>query len=267
MMAANTNTKPKKEGQETWFEWIKTMVIALAFAILIRTFFYAPFTIPSGSMIPTMLVGDYIFVSKFAYGFSKYSLPFHLPLFEGRIFASTPKRGDVVVFYSHADGKDWIKRLIGLPGDKIQMVKGAVHLNGKPLDLKKIEDFKAPDGFYEMTDYGAIIKDKPIQGPHYIETFPEGRSHPIIKLKDFGDGSLDDSPEYTVPQGHYFVMGDNRDQSGDSRIMERLGFLQDVELIGRADFLFFSSNGTARMWEIWKWPFSVRYSRLLQIIR
>jgi len=232
-------------------ETLRTVFYAVLFAVVVRTFAYEPFNIPSGSMIPTLLVGDYLFVSKFSYGYSRYSLPFSPPLFKGRIFASEPKRGDVVVFKLPRDNAtDYIKRIIGLPGDRIQVISGILHINGKAVTRRRIGDFS--EGEAGRGQRRAI---------QYIETLPGGRTHRIIEEQgDFG--RLDNTPVYVVPEGYYFAMGDNRDNSLDSRVLDHVGFIPAENLVGRAEFLFFSTNGSARIWEIWKWPFTIRYGRL-----
>jgi len=229
---------------------IKTIVYAVLIALVVRTVAYEPFNIPSGSMVPTLLVGDYLFVSKFSYGYSRYSLPFGLPLFSGRIFFHSPERGDVVVFKLPTDNStDYIKRVIGLPGDHIQMKNGILYLNGQPVPRKRIEDYLYQEG------NGAII---PLA--QYIETLPNGVQHRIIEMSD--NGPLDNTQEYVVPPGDYFMMGDNRDNSQDSRVLSAVGYVPAENLIGKAQFIFFSTNGSARLWEIWKWPFAIRYGRL-----
>ncbi|NKB57807.1 MAG: signal peptidase I [Alphaproteobacteria bacterium] len=235
-------------------ETLKTVVYAILFAVIVRTFAFEPFNIPSGSMIPTLLVGDYLFVSKFSYGYSKHSLPFSPPIFKGRIFESQPERGDVAVFKLPRDNKtDYIKRIIGLPGDRIQVITGILHVNGEPMKRRRVGDFPG-----ERPGQRAAIQ--------YQETLPGGLVHNIIETNgDFGP--LDNTGIFTVPKGHYFAMGDNRDSSLDSRVLNRdgsapVGFVPAENLVGRAEFLFFSTNGEARIWEIWKWPFSIRYSRL-----
>jgi signal peptidase I len=235
-------------------ETAKTVVYAVLFAVVVRTFFFEPFNIPSGSMIPTLLVGDYLFVSKYSYGYSKHSLPFSPPIFKGRLFESQPERGDVAVFKLPRDNKtDYIKRIIGLPGDRIQVISGILHINGEPVKRRRIGDFSG---------------DRPGERSsiQYLETLPGGRIHKIIETQ--GDvARWDGTNVYAVPKGHYFAMGDNRDSSLDSRVIERngrapVGFVPAENLVGRAEFLFFSTNGAARIWEIWKWPISIRYGRL-----
>ena len=229
---------------------IKTIVYAVLIALVVRTVAYEPFNIPSGSMVPTLLVGDYLFVSKFSYGYSRYSLPLGLPLFSGRIFFHSPERGDVVVFKLPTDNStDYIKRVIGLPGDHIQMKNGILFINGQPVPRKRIEDYLYQEG------NGAVI---PLA--QYIETLPNGVQHRIIEMSD--NGPLDNTQEYVVPPGDYFMMGDNRDNSQDSRVLSAVGYVPAQNLIGKAQFIFFSTNGSARLWEIWKWPFAIRYGRL-----
>ena len=229
---------------------VKTIVYAVLIALVVRTVAFEPFNIPSGSMVPTLLVGDYLFVSKFSYGYSRYSLPFGLPLFSGRIFFHSPERGDVVVFKLPTDNStDYIKRVIGLPGDHIQMKSGILHINGQAVPRRRIEDY-----FYQEGP-GAVI---PLA--QYIETLPNGVQHRIIEMSD--NGPLDNTQEYVVPPGDYFMMGDNRDNSQDSRVLSAVGYVPAENLIGRAQFIFFSTNGSARLWEFWKWPFSIRYGRL-----
>lgn len=228
-------------------ELIRTVVIACAIALGIRTFLYEPFNIPSGSMKPTLLVGDYLFVSKLSYGYSRYSLPLSLPLIPGRILFSPPERGDVVVFKLPSDNStDYIKRIVGLPGDRIQVRGGILHINGEPVKRRRIEDFSSEEG-------GRGI-------PQFIETLPNGREHRILETSDFQ--SADNTPEFLVPADHYFAMGDNRDNSRDSRFYE-VGPIPAVNLVGRAEILFFSHNDSAALWEVWKWPFAIRYGRLL----
>lgn len=231
-------------------ELIGTIIYAVVIALGIRTFAYEPFNIPSGSMKPTLLVGDYLFVSKLSYGYSRYSLPFSLPLIPGRIFFSEPKRGDVVVFRLPSDTNiDYIKRLVGLPGDKIQVLNGILQINGKAVKRRRVSDFLTTD------DQGKVIS----RTRRYIETLPSGRTHYI--LESMGDkGRMDNTGVYTVPKGQYFAMGDNRDNSNDSRY---IGFIPEKNLVGRADFLFFSIDGSGWSgWEFWKWPAKIRFSRI-----
>ncbi len=233
-------------------ETLRTLVYALAIALVVRTFAFEPFNIPSGSMKPTLLVGDYLFVSKFAYGYSRYSLPLSLPLFPGRILEQLPERGDVVVFKLPADNKtDYIKRVIGLPGDRIQVRDGLLYINGVAAQVEGVGRF--------MEDIGGSQVDAPL----LRETLPDGPSHEIIDLTP--NGAHDNTRVYEVPPGHVFVMGDNRDNSLDSRV-DHVGYIPLENLIGRAELLFFSVNGEARLWEIWKWPLAIRYDRLLRPI-
>ena len=201
-------------------------------------------------MIPTLLIGDYLFVSKASYGYSRYSLPFSLPLFSGRLFFEEPERGDVMVFKLPTDNQtDYIKRIIGLPGDVIQLKKSVLYINGKPVKRQKVEDFVNRD------EYGNYTRTS-----RYLETLPNGRSHYIIEFTE--STVFDSTPAYTVPKGHYFAMGDNRDKSKDSRYLSDVGFVPRQNLIGRADFLFFSVNGT--VWKIWKWSKTLRFERFFQ---
>lgn len=240
----------EKKNEPTLWETAKTIIYAVVIALFIRTVFAEPFSIPSGSMIPTLLVGDYLFVSKASYGYSKHSLPLSVPLIKGRIFYTEPKRGDVIVFKLPSDNRtDYIKRLIGLPGDRIQMKAGRLYINGEMVERTFVERFVQRDST------GAAVRyDK------YTETLPNGVQHTILEMSD--DMPYDNTSEFVVPEDHFFMMGDNRDNSMDSRVL-KIGFVPKVNLIGKAKFLFYSNDGTARWWEFWKWPMSVRWSRLL----
>jgi len=224
---------------------IKTAAYAAMIALVIRTFAFEPFNIPSGSMTPTLLVGDFLFVSKYSYGYSRYSLPFGLPLISGRIWLRSPERGDVAVFKLPSDTKiDYIKRIVGLPGDVIQLRQSVLHVNGTPVKRERIADHVVWNAFGNNR-----------RTAQYIETFANGRSHVIAEESE--TGPLDSTKPYTVPEGHVFGMGDNRDNSQDSR---RIGFIPIKNLVGRAEFLFFSIDGS--IWEFWKWPWTIRFSRL-----
>jgi signal peptidase I len=240
-------------------ETVKTIVYAGLIAIVIRTVAYEPFNIPSASMVPTLLVGDYLFVSKFSYGYTHFSIPFSPNLFSGRILARMPQRGDVVVFKLPRDNKtDYIKRLIGVPGDRVQMINGVLNINGEPVKRMRVPDY------IDRQPNGSVMAV-----PQYDETLPNGRVHRILELA--GDqGQLDNTQVFTVPDGYYFFMGDNRDNSLDSRVppeFQGVGMVPFENLIGRAEFIFFSTDGSAALLEFWKWPFAIRYSRLFQGIR
>lgn len=246
---------PPLTPREEWSEFARTAVIAVILALLVRTFLYEPFNIPSGSMKPTLEVGDYLFVYKPAYGYSRYSFPFALSPIEkdNRAFAKDPQRGDIIVFKLPSNpGIDYIKRLIGLPGDTVQVVDGRLYLNQRlvpreQLGLKRIEE-----------------NGQSVTLMEYLETLPGGVIHSIYEESD--EGPLDNTEEFTVPEGHYFLMGDNRDNSQDSRVQNLVGFVPYENLVGRASFLFFSTNGYANIAEVWKWPWTIRYSRIFRSI-
>ncbi|ALG71230.1 signal peptidase [Azospirillum thiophilum] len=249
---AASDAKTKDSG---FVETVKTVIFAVLIAFGVRTFAFEPFNIPSGSMIPTLLVGDYLFVSKFSYGYSKYTVGFGLPLFEGRILGSQPERGDVAVFKLPRDNKtDYIKRVIGLPGDSIQMIGGILHINGQPVKRERIEDFVTTDSL-----------GRSIRTAQFIETLPNGRTHRIIEESD--NGPLDNTPVFKVPENHLFMMGDNRDNSLDSRVPSQVGFVPIENMVGRAEFLFFSLDEGTRFYEIWRWPVDLRFSRLFNGVR
>ncbi|WP_179380055.1 signal peptidase I [Jannaschia marina] len=246
----------KKEGL---FETLKTVFWALVIAGIFRTLFFQPFWIPSGSMKDTLLIGDFLFVNKMAYGYSRHSCPFSMCPFSGRILGSEPERGDVIVFRHPVNGSDFIKRLVAVPGDTVQMRDGILWLNGEPLRTEPAEDFvetKEPQGPQRLTPRctndpvgtgGACVKER------FTEYFPgEETGHSIL---DIGRSATDQTPVYTVPEGQYFFMGDNRDNSRDSRVprsIEGVGFVPYENLIGRADRVIFSSAGR-RILYFWTW--------------
>ncbi|UIY26176.1 signal peptidase I [Rhizobium leguminosarum] len=234
------------------WENIKVIIQALILAMVIRTVLFQPFTIPSGSMMPTLLVGDYIFVNKFAYGYSKYSLPFSPDLFSGRLFGADPKRGDIVVFRFPPNPEiDYIKRCIGLPGDHIQVTDGVLYVNGKPVP-------KVADGSF-TSDYKL---DPGADVPVFRETLDNGKTYDTLDQSPVSRG--DNTREFIVPEGHYFMMGDNRDNSLDSRF--DVGFVPAENLVGRASVIFFSLGNDTSFREIWKWPTNMRWDRLFKVV-
>lgn len=234
-------------------ETVSVIVQALLLALVIRTLLFQPFSIPSGSMRPTLLEGDYLFVTKWAYGYSRYSMPFSPPLFSGRIFDTPPERGDVVVFKLPPNPSlDYIKRVIGLPGDRIQMREGQLFINDEPVRREKVGQIDNPD----ITE-----ENRPVDV--YRETLPNGVSYNTLDLSPNSIG--DNTREFVVPPGHYFMMGDNRDNSTDSRFS--VGYVPEENLVGRANIIFFSIAGGASPLEIWKWPTDLRLSRLLTMVK
>ncbi|MBB4289219.1 signal peptidase I [Rhizobium leguminosarum] len=234
------------------WENIKVIIQALILAMVIRTVLFQPFTIPSGSMMPTLLVGDYIFVNKFAYGYSKYSLPFSPDIFSGRLFGADPKRGDIVVFRFPPNPEvDYIKRCIGLPGDHIQVTDGVLYVNGKPVP-------KVADGTF-TSDYKL---DPGADVPVFRETLDNGKTYDTLDQSPVSRG--DNTREFIVPEGHYFMMGDNRDNSLDSRF--DVGFVPAENLVGRASVIFFSLGNDTSFREIWKWPTNMRWDRLFKVV-
>ncbi|WP_181705654.1 signal peptidase I [Chthonobacter rhizosphaerae] len=236
-------------------ETVKVIFQALLLALVVRTFLYQPFSIPSGSMKSTLLVGDYLFVSKFAYGYSRYSFPFGLAPIDGRVWSAAPERGDVAVFKLPADNStDYIKRVVGLPGDRVQMRDGALFINDQPVQREKVSDFVETDPL-----------GRTVSVPRYRETLPNGVSYYTLDLVP--DSTADNTPVFEVPAGHYFMMGDNRDNSADSRVPgSGVGYVPFENLIGRADVIFFSMDESAKPWMIWTWPWSVRWDRMLDTL-
>lgn len=247
-----SNRLPEKE--EGMGEFFKTAILAILLALFIRTFFYEPFNIPSGSMLPTLEVGDYLFVSKPTYGYSRYSFPFGLASFEGRVMGELPERGDVIVFKLPTNTSvDYIKRLIGMPGDRIQVRGGRLYINGEQVEREPVgmRRMGTPEGGYQNV-------------MEYIETLPGGAMHRIYEESD--NEGLDNTKEFVVPEGHYFMMGDNRDNSQDSRVESLVGFVPHINLVGRADILFFSIGEGASVFKPWTWFTEIRYDRLFNRI-
>jgi signal peptidase I len=215
----------KKDEGGLW-ETVKVIIQALLIAVLVRTVLFQPFNIPSGSLIPTLLIGDYLFVSKYSYGYSKHSIPFSPPLFSGRIFGSQPKRGDIAVFKLPKDNStDYIKRVVGLPGDKIQVIGGVLHINGKAVQRERVIERDADRGYWDNTEV------------------------------------------YTVKPDHFFMMGDNRDNSTDSRDEANVGEVPYENLVGRAEIIFFSIDENSSFWRPWEWPTHIRWDRMFERIR
>ena len=233
----------------------KTLSYALVIALIIRSFLIQPFYIPSSSMEPNLLVGDRLFVTKYSYGYSKHSFPFSPPILKKRIFFNDPKRGDVVVFKTPVDNRtDYIKRLIGLPGDKIQFIDSNLYINNSEIIKSRISK-----------NDKIFCGNKTIDVYTFQENLPDGKSHITVYSKDF---TFQNSDIFTVPEDHYFFLGDNRDCSKDSRFLTSVGYVNKDNLVGKAQFIFFSSDKTiGSLFTFWKWHKSIRYNRFLKKIK
>ena len=230
----------------------RSIILAIFIALIIRSFAFEPFNIPSGSMKPNLLVGDFIFVSKWSYGYSRHSLPFSIPLIPNKILQKNPERGDVVVFKTPENNRtDYIKRVIALPGDKIKIINGVIFINNNEIYRKRLDDFID-------TDFN--VKNKRVR--KYKEFF----FNLEIDILDITDnGIADNTEEFVIPEDHFFVMGDNRDNSQDSRFINSVGFIPFENLVGKARFIFFSLENS-RFLEFWKWPKAIRYNRIFKKI-
>ncbi|TVV71242.1 signal peptidase I [Sphingomonas solaris] len=265
--------RPRRPADDSLAANLRFFAILMIAAILLRSLVAAPFSIPSESMLPRLLVGDYLFVAKWPYGWSRHSFPFSLAPIDGRIGGAVPARGDVIVFKTPGDNRtDYIKRLIGLPGDQVQIRGGRLILNGEPVPKLRVADFLDPVSpnspcrpvpglrirLARAADGGAVCRY-----PRYRETLPGGRSYDVL---DIGTTPADDTPVFVVPEDHYFLMGDNRDRSADSRFPAEpgggIGYVPAENLVGRAMVTFFSTDGSAGWLMPWTWPGATRWNRI-----
>jgi signal peptidase I len=258
------NAAPQAEQQKFSLGEAVRLIVGYAVGLfLLYAFLVQPFYIPSGSMKGTLLVGDRLIVTKFSYGYSEYSLPFQPISFSGRYFATPPERGDVVVFRAELDDteSDFIKRIVGLPGDTIQMINGALYLNGQAVNREAVPDYVGEDACAGAT---TTVVTRVRQ---WRETLPNGVSYNTLDC--MAEGPLDNTPPIIVPAGHYFMMGDNRDNSTDSRVPEPDGFgaIPFENILGRAQIILFSIAEGEPGWQFWRWPWTVRWNRLLALVR
>ena len=263
-----TQVPDEKQKKRGLADTTRFLILLFLIAIVLRSFIAAPFMIPSGSMQPRMMIGDYLFVAKWPYGYSRYSLPFGIASFDGRFFAGEPERGDIVVFRHPRTNQDWVKRLIALPGDTVQMRGGQLILNGKPVPKVRIADWMMP--VTPNSPCSTLAKRVEAEGgpycayPRFRETLPGGRSYDVLDQVAL-TGLPDETDVYTVPAGHYFMMGDNRDESADSRFTldeEGVGFLPRDHLVGRALIVFFSTDGSSEWIKPWTWFSAARWDRI-----
>ena len=263
----------KREGVA---ESIRFLLLLFVIAVLLRSFFIAAFSIPSGSMLPRMMIGDYLFVAKWPYGYSRYSFPFGIMSFDGRFLDREAERGDVIVFRYPGSDQDYVKRLIGLPGDMVQVREGVLYLNGEAVPKTRIGDFLMPETPNSPCRFVDPSRKREVTGkdgqrlcayPRYRETLPGGRSYEVI---DQADSPADNTEVFMVPEGHYFMMGDNRDDSLDSRFPVAaggVGMLPEENLIGRALITFFSTDGSAQWLKPWTWVSAARWNRIGETYR
>ncbi len=263
---ASSGQKPEK--QETAGSFLRFILLVALGALAFRSFAFSLFNIPSESMLPRLMNGDYLIASKWPYGFTSNSLPFDLPLIPGRWFASQPERGDIVIFKHPVDGTDYVKRAIGLPGDTVELRNGRVILNGKRLPREKLDDFLIPVSANTRCSWGAKSEHQPdgrimCRYTRYQERLPSGRTYETL---DFGRLPQDDFPEITVPAGNMFLMGDNRDNSQDSRFMPTagggVGLVPQGLLVGRAETIVFSTDGGAELLRPGSWFSATRWQRM-----
>jgi signal peptidase I len=248
-------TIAEKRHDGIW-DTVKLVLQALAIALVFKTFFFQPFSIPTGSLIPTVLIGDYLWVSKYSYGYSRHSFPFSAAPIEGRIIGAEPKLGEIAVFKLPKDNAtDYVKRVIGLPGDRIQVIRGVLHINGAAVKEERIGE-----------EFSENSRGQRIRAIAYWETLPNGVRHKIHKQND-GRGFQNNTEIYAVPPGHFFMMGDNRDDSTDSRFLSDVGYVPYVNFVGRAEMVFFSLESWASVWQIWNWPWALRFDRMFTRIQ
>ncbi|MEO6394819.1 MAG: signal peptidase I [Devosia sp.] len=251
-MSQTTMTKADKKPKNEVIETFVVIVEALIIAVLFRTFLWQPFSIPTASMQSTLMIGDYFVANKWAWGLGKYSFPFPVPLGNRILAIGEPQRGDIAVFHNITN-EDYIKRIIGLPGDKLQMKEGRLYINGTIVPREEVGT---------GVDVNDGLEGVPVT--IYHETLPNGVVHPIQEISD--DEFLDNTDEYVVPAGHYFMMGDNRDRSADSRVLAQVGYVPATNIIGKAEARFFSIQDNTPPWQIWQWPAKARWDRMFESV-